>query len=51
MGCYFKKEALDKHSLEIEIVYEIAGEQHVLPITIESEFKSALSSGFNLKDL
>jgi len=51
MGCYFKKEALDKHSLEIEIVYEIAGEQHVLPITIESEFKSALSSGFSLKDL
>lgn len=51
MGCYFKKEALDTHSLEIEIVYEIAGEQHVLPITIESEFKSALSSGFSLKDL
>lgn len=51
MGCYFKKESLDKHNLEIEIVYEIAGEQYVLPVTLESEFKSALSSGFSLKDL
>lgn len=51
MNCYFKKDAVEKNSLEIEIVYEIAGEQHTYPITLESDFKSALSSGFSLKDL
>lgn len=51
MNCYFKKAALEKNSLEIEIVYEIADEQHTYPITLESDFKSALASGFSLKDL
>jgi len=51
MGCYFTKAALEKHSLEIEIAYEIGGESRVFPITLASEFKSALSRGFNLKDL
>lgn len=51
MNCYFKKDALDKNSLEIKIVYEIAGEQRTHPIALDSDFKSALSSGFSLKDL
>jgi len=51
MNCYFKKAALGEKRLEIEIVYEIAGEHHTLSLALESEFKSALSSGFSLKDL
>jgi len=51
MNCYFKKDVLDKKRLEIEIAYEIAGEQHILPISLVSDFKSALSGGFSLKDL
>jgi len=51
MNCYFKKTALGNNLLEIEVVYEIAGEQHTLPLVLESEFKSAMSGGFSLKDL
>jgi len=51
MNCYFKRDALDKKRLEIEIAYEIAGEQHVHLLILESDFKSALSGGFSLKDL
>ena len=51
MNCYFKKAALDKKRLEIEIVYEIAGEQRMLPLTLDSDFKSAMSVGLNLRDL
>ena len=51
MNCYFKKAALGERSLEIEIAYEIAGDQHTLPITLESEFRSAMASGFSLRDL
>lgn len=51
MNCYFKKVALDKKSLEIEIAYEIAGEQRTFPLTLDSEFKSAMSVGLNLRDL
>jgi hypothetical protein len=51
MNCYFKKAALDKKSLEIEIAYEIAGEQRTFPLTLDSEFKSAMSVGLNLRDL
>jgi hypothetical protein len=51
MNCYFKKAALGEKTLEIEIAYEISGEQYTLPLTLESEFKSAVSSGFNLRDL
>jgi len=51
MNCYFKKAALDKKSLEIEIAYEISGEQRMLSLTLDSEFKSAMASGFSLKDL
>ncbi len=51
MNCYFKKTALGENPLEIEIAYEIAGEHHTILLTLESDFKSALSSGFNLKDL
>lgn len=51
MNCYFKKTALGENPLEIEIVYEIADEHHTLTVTLECDFKSALSGGFNLKDL
>jgi hypothetical protein len=51
MSCYFKKTALGGKPLEIEILYEIAGEQHTLPLVLESEFKSAMAGGFSLRDL
>jgi len=51
MSCYFKKSASGEKSLELEIVYEISGEQHTLPLTLECEFKSAMAGGFNLRDL
>ncbi len=51
INCYFKKTALGEKTLEVEIAYEISGEQYTLPLTLESEFNSALSSGFNLRDL
>jgi hypothetical protein len=51
MSCYFKKAALGEKPLVIEIIYEIAGDQHTLSITLESEFKSAMTGGFRLKEL
>ena len=51
MSCYFKKVALEEKSLEIEIAYEISGEQHTFFLRIECEFKSAMAGGFNLKNL
>ena len=51
MSCYFKKAALGEKSLEIEIAYEVSGEQHTLSLTLECEFKSAMAGGFNLREL
>jgi hypothetical protein len=51
INCYFKKTALGNNPLEIEVVYEISGEQHMLPLVLGSEFKSAMAGGFSLKDL
>jgi hypothetical protein len=51
MSCYFKKAALGEKSLEIEIAYEVSGEQYTLSLMLECEFKSAIAGGFNLRDL
>jgi len=51
MSCYFKKSALGEKSLEIEIAYEVSGEQHTLSLTLKCEFKSAMAGGFSLRDL
>ena len=51
MSCYFKKAALGDKSLEIEIAYEVSGEQHTLSLSLECEFKSAMAGGFSLRDL
>jgi hypothetical protein len=51
MNCYFKKAALGEKNLEIEIAYEISGEQHTLALVLECEFKSAMAGGFSLRDL
>ncbi|MFC1636551.1 hypothetical protein ACFL5Z_17100 [Planctomycetota bacterium] len=51
MSCYFKKAALGEKNLEVEIAYEISGDQHTLALMLECEFKSAMSGGFSLKDL
>jgi hypothetical protein len=51
MSCYFKKAALGEKSLEIEIAYEVSGEQHTLSHSLECEFKSAMAGGFSLRDL
>ena len=42
---------LEEKSLQIEIDYELAGEKRTLALTLESEFRSAMATGFNLKDL
>jgi hypothetical protein len=51
LKCYFMKSAMEQNNLEIEIVYEIGGEQRIFPIELKSEFKSASKTGFSLKDL
>jgi hypothetical protein len=51
MHCYFKRPALEAEALEIEIVYEVDGDAHLLPLRLECGFKSAVTSGFSLKDL
>jgi hypothetical protein len=51
MSCYFKKAALGEKILDIEIAYEISGEQHTLALMLDCEFKSAMAGGFSLKDL
>jgi hypothetical protein len=51
MDCYFRKAALDADLLEIEIVYELAGEQHTMSLALECEFKSAMPQRLNLRDL
>jgi len=51
MSCYFKKAALGEKSLEIEIAYEVSGEQHTLSLSLECDFKSAMAGGFSLRDL
>lgn len=51
LDCYFQKAALEQKLLEIEIAYEIAGDTHTILVSLESHFKSAVSTGFSLKDL
>jgi len=51
LDCYFRKSALEHKCLDIEIAYEIAGSTHTALVSVESQFKSAVSSGFSLKDL
>ena len=51
LDCYFQKAALEQTLLEIEIAYEIAGDTHTIHVSLESHFKSAVSTGFSLKDL
>jgi hypothetical protein len=51
IDCYFNKSALGERDLELEIVYEIAGETKVLEMLLPSEFRSAMTGGFSLKDL
>ena len=51
MNCYFQKAASGEKPLAIDILYEIAGVQNTLPLVLESEFKSAMTGGFSLKEL
>lgn len=51
ISCYFKKSALGEGRLEIELEYNISGEERTLLLSLESEFKSAMSGGLNLRDL
>jgi len=45
VSCYFKKADFGGKSLEIEIAYEVSGEQHTLSLSLECEFKSAMAAG------
>ncbi len=51
LNCYFQNSALTQSQLEIEITYEISGENHTILVSLESKFKSAMSTGFSIKDL
>lgn len=51
MECYFQKAALEESSLMIEITYEIAEEAYTLSLPLDCQFRSAVSTGFSLKDL
>ena len=50
-NCYFMKSALDQSRLEIEITYEIAGDSRTVLASVDSRFKSAMATGFSIKDL
>jgi hypothetical protein len=51
MECYFKKAAIGQGELVIEIAYEIGGETHTLSVSLDCLFRSAVTTGFSLKDL
>lgn len=51
LDCYFRKTALGERDMELEIVYEIAGDTKTLELVLPSEFRSAMSGGFSLKNL
>lgn len=51
LDCYFQRSALGEKDLELEFVYEIAGEEQTLEMTLDCDFRSAMSGGFSLKDL
>lgn len=51
LDCYFNKSALGQEEMIIEWVYEISGEERTWEIKLAAEFRSAVTSGFSLKDL
>ena len=51
ISCYFHKSFLEEKRLNIELEYEIAGDQHTQFIELECSFKSAMSTFLNLRDL
>jgi hypothetical protein len=51
LTCYFQKSALDVDSFSLEVMYEISGELHKFKISLECEFKTAMTGGFDLKNL
>ena len=51
LDCYFKKSASGPGELLIEIAYEIGGERCCVKVPLECLFKSAVTSGFSLKEL
>ncbi len=51
ISCYFQKSSLEEKRLNIELEYEIAGDQHTQSIELECSFKSAMSTFLNLRDL
>ncbi|NLV46852.1 MAG: hypothetical protein GXY07_20420 [Candidatus Hydrogenedentes bacterium] len=51
LECFFQRKALGEQDMEIEVVYEIGIETKTLALTLKSDFVSALSGGFSIKDL
>jgi hypothetical protein len=51
ISCYFKKAALGGNHLTVELAYIIDDSQHTHTLDLDCEFKSAQSTGFNLRDL
>ncbi|MDD3580047.1 MAG: hypothetical protein PHW74_03380 [Desulfobacca sp.] len=49
--CYFNKPAAHAEELHLQISHEISGEEYVVEMKISAEFKSAVSGGFNLREL
>jgi hypothetical protein len=51
ISCLFSGSARGKEELVLQIAYEIAGDERAIELKTAAEFKSALSTGLNLKDL
>ena len=51
VSCLFNGSARGKEELVLHIAYEIAGDERAVELKTAAEFKSALTTGLNLKDL
>jgi len=51
IDCYFNRRAMESEELAIQFTYKIAGEEYTKELSLSAEFRSAVSSGFRLKDL
>lgn len=51
VSCLFNGSARGKEELVLRIAYEIAGDERAIELKTAAEFKSALTTGLNLKDL
>jgi hypothetical protein len=51
VDCYFNKPSLGQDELVLQFICEIAGDEKVMEMKVDAEFRSAVTGGFSLKDL